>query len=346
VIKPSFAAATFVLLCFLCPRPGSAKEKTDILYFYNGDRITCEIKQMQQGQLTVKTDYTRTLTVDWRGVVRILSTNYFEVELENGRRYFGTLVDPGEDGLVAVDLVGTVETFSRDEVVFISPIEPTFLSRLKGNVSLGLDAYKAQSQKSVNSSAAIRYRTKKWYATTNLTLFWSSREGSEDIYRADLSLTGIRYFPNRWGTVMFAKAQHNSEQGLDLRLVAGGGAARSLIRSNLMFFVLGTGLAYTNEQYSLGTGDHNNLEAFFSSSFSRFIFRKPKSEILSTLNIFPSLSSWGRYRIEFEVAIQHEIISNLYLEFRVYDNYDSAPPTEDVIKNDWGLVTSIGYTFE
>ncbi len=335
-----------LLLLLLTASQGSGGEKTDVLHFYNGDRITCEIKEMQRGQLTVKTDYTRTLTVDWRGVVRIISPNYYEVELVNGRRYFGTLVDPGEDGLVAVDLVGTVETFTRDEVVFIAPIEPTFFSRLKGNVSLGFDAFKAQSQRSANASAALRYRTRKWYATSNLSLFWSSRKGSEDIYRGDFSLTGIRYFPNRWGTVTFAKAQHNSEQDLDLRLVAGGGAARSLIQNNLMFFVLGTGLAYTNEQYGAGTGGHNNLEAFFSASFSRFIFRKPTSEILSTLNIFPSLSSWGRFRIELEVAIQHEIISDLYLEFQIYDNYDSAPPTIDVIKNDWGIVTSIGYKFE
>lgn len=338
--------AFLVLVGALVAPPCFAGEKTDTLYFYNGDRITCEIKQLQQGQLTVKTDYTRTLTVDWRGVVRIISPNYFEVEVQNGRRYFGKLVDSGEDGVVAVDLVGEVQVLSREDVISITPIEPTFFSRIKGNASLGFEAYKAQSQRNFSASAAIRYRTRKWYATTNLSLYQSIRSGSEDISRGDLSLTGIRYFPNRWGSVWFGKAQYNSEQDLDLRMVAGGGVARSLIQNNLIFFILGTGLAYTNEQYGAGTGDHNNLELFLSANFSRFIFRKPQSQILSTLSLYPSLSSWGRFRIEFDAAIQHEIVSDLYLEFKFFDNYDSAPPSLDAAQNDWGLVTSIGYKFE
>lgn len=63
--------------------PVSARTKTDILHMKNGDKMTCEIKRMEHGQLLVKTDYTKgTLTINWEKIERIESKQLFVLETE------------------------------------------------------------------------------------------------------------------------------------------------------------------------------------------------------------------------------------------------------------------------
>ncbi len=47
-----------LLLCLLIvPSSALARTKTDIVVMKNGDRITCEIRELKHGQLVVKPPY-------------------------------------------------------------------------------------------------------------------------------------------------------------------------------------------------------------------------------------------------------------------------------------------------
>jgi hypothetical protein len=48
----------YSILLHACLCPAGERKKTDIVYMNNGDKLTCEIKLLQQGQLNVKPDYT------------------------------------------------------------------------------------------------------------------------------------------------------------------------------------------------------------------------------------------------------------------------------------------------
>ncbi len=335
------AAALSSLVCTT-----ALAEKTDVVELANGDHITCEIQELQQGQLQVKTDYMRTVTIDWRQVTRVTSGQYFEVELETGRKFYGTLGDSGEDGVLEVNLLDRQELLDFQSVVSIIPIEQNFIKRIKGtSLSLGIEAYKAQSERKLTLGLGFRYRDRKWFVNGNADYYNSSRKNSSRTTRTDINLTGVRYFGRRWGYVSFGKLQQNEEQSLKLRTVLGAGAARAPVQTTHLFILMGAGLAYTNEQYGQSTGERNNLELFLNTNLTRLIFRQPESSIVTSLMVFPSLTNLGRVRVEFNAAIRHELFSNFYIEFSAFDNYDSDPPTEDAIKNDWGLVTSFGYTF-
>ena len=51
-----FLPAGVLLVIFLgaCPATAGTRKKTDVIYMKNGDRITCEIKKLEYGQLEVK----------------------------------------------------------------------------------------------------------------------------------------------------------------------------------------------------------------------------------------------------------------------------------------------------
>ena len=51
----------------------------------NGDRITCEVKGLEGGVLTVNLDYVDgTLSIDWLKVARLESSYLFLVTLQDG----------------------------------------------------------------------------------------------------------------------------------------------------------------------------------------------------------------------------------------------------------------------
>jgi hypothetical protein len=60
---------------------------------------------------------------------------------------------------------------------------------------------------------------------------------------------------------------------------------------------------------------------------------------------FPSFTVKDRYRLSVDTYIQIEIISDLIFTVSFYDNYDSKPASDVATTNDWGITTSLGYSF-
>jgi hypothetical protein len=58
-------AATAVVLLLLLADSATGATKTDVVELRNGDRITCEIRKLERGKLTVKTDGLGTIAVEW-----------------------------------------------------------------------------------------------------------------------------------------------------------------------------------------------------------------------------------------------------------------------------------------
>ena len=66
-----------------------ARDKTDVLIMENGDRLTCEIKKLERGKLEVSTSYMGTVYVEWNEIASVSSQHVFEVETQEGKRFFG-----------------------------------------------------------------------------------------------------------------------------------------------------------------------------------------------------------------------------------------------------------------
>jgi len=102
---------------------------------------------------------------------------------------------------------------------------------------------------------------------------------------------------------------------------------------------------YANEHYSDVSGQPaptNSLESLLAVNFDTYRFRT--TQINSQLAVFPSLSAAGRVRPLSNSYVMLEILHNLFWKLRVYENYDSRPPTS-APKNDFGVTTSFGWKF-
>jgi hypothetical protein len=330
-------------------RTACAAPKTDVVVLVNGDHVTCEIKSLEHNKLKVSTDHMGTVYIEWDKIRSVQSNQYLLLERTDGSRYFGQLAESGTGQQLEVrrEPGSRPELIPMSSVVRAEPIEGgKLINRLDGYVSAGLDYAKASDRGSVDLAGGLSSRTRirewKLDGTMNLTDDGSDTDSTDE--RWDLSGLWRRFLANRYFWEGFGQLQRNTELDLNLRTLAGGGAGRYLVQSNRADWVVGTGLAYTHENYTGGEA-FNSLEAVLTTSFAIFRYDFPETDITGAVTVLPSLTQSGRYRSEGELRAKYEFVDDLYFELRLYGSYDSKPPSETTEQSDYGFVTSLGYSF-
>ena len=86
-------APYFLLIALSCiwVLPASAAPKTDTVIFKNGDKLTGEVKSLKRGRLSLNTDATGTISIEWDKIAGVISDQHIQVETTSGIRYFGSL---------------------------------------------------------------------------------------------------------------------------------------------------------------------------------------------------------------------------------------------------------------
>jgi hypothetical protein len=198
----SFFPLIVLLGCFLVvgfADRASARPKTDVVILANGDRITCEIKELTRDKLKVKTDSAGTIEIEWEDIVSIKSDYYFRVEDSSGHRYFGEIELIADKTLFRIASQDEIVTLERVVVTEIVPIETSFWSRFDGTIKLGYDYTKA-------SNVAKGYIDWKNYYSTERdmvdTKFYHGRTERDDqeglIIRNEISLNYTRLLKGKW----------------------------------------------------------------------------------------------------------------------------------------------------
>jgi len=164
--------------------------------------------------------------------------------------------------------------------------------------------------------------------------------------REDLSLTYYRLSKQRLIASVTSAMQRNDEIGLLRRMIFGVTAGYSPIRTNLHTMLVSIGVALNNE---IGTADTSEVtqsaEGIVRTSYSLFKYTHPKADLNTVLTYFPSLTEEGRHRVDFNIKVRYELVRNFYFDLSYYTNYDSKPATEGAATADFGIVTSIAWSY-
>ena len=87
------------------------------------------------------------------------------------------------------------------------------------------------------------------------------------------------------------------------------------------------------------------MEGLLKVSYEFFSFDDPKLTIYIHYYLYPSLTIPGRVRQDFNTEFKWKFISDFTISFQIYVNTDSKPITIGASNLDWGVITSLGYTF-
>lgn len=325
--------------------PAHARSKTDIVTLINGDKVTCEIKELSRGLLKCSTSAMSTVYIEWVEVAALESRYYFEIEDQEGYKYYGT-PELTEEGEVRVTRAEAVVSLEKLQVVRITPIGQNFWSRLDGSISLGVSYTKGSNIGRVDFAFDARYRAEKNYvqlrATTNVT----TDQSKNTVQREDASLSYQHLFARRVFSNLSLSTYRNDELGIAFRGTFGAGAGAHIVQTNHSLLDSALGLSVNREFPSDPTvPPSNNLEGVLSLGYKLFKYNTPKSDISSLAAAYPRLPKFDRLRVDIELSWSQEIVKDFTIVLTFYDNYNSQPPSELDAKNDWGLTTSIGYKF-
>lgn len=332
-------------LGLLLPGTLFARPKTDVVVLDNGDRVTCEIKKLQRGKLTISTDASGTITVKWSRVVGLQSTFLFQIELESGERHIGRFDLPPEVGKIGVAEGQEQKLVDVFRVVSMIPIEATIWSRIKGSIDAGYDFTQATTATTWSASAELNHRTPRREMQLAFDSNIKEQEGAESINRQNLRAQVNRYFENRWFAAVIGQGEKSANQGLDLRALIGAGVGRKLLQTNRSNIALVGGAAFSREKFEDAADYDSNAELVGAITLESFRFDSPELDLSASFVVLPNLLTKGRYRLQANGKAKIELLHNLYWSLNVYESFDSDPPSEISERNDFGITISLGWSF-
>ena len=335
-----FSCLAFIFISFLSVQA----QKNDTIYLRNGDRITGELKKFEYGLLNLSTDAMKTISIEFDKINSIHSAKYFEIRLNSGQKYFGRLKK--SDVMSTVDIITVTDTVSKRlwDIVLIVPIKRSFFQKIDGSLDLGLTYTKASDIFQYSLNSKVTYRT-TYYSTQIKIESIQTDDGTLMSKNNTLGFTVTHFLPNKWQTNISLQVQQNTQLDLDYRLQGGYGVGYDITRTNSVRFNVLGGLVANQEKTLATMTTSENLEALLSAQVKWFKYRSPKVDFTSSFELYPSVTNLGRVRLEYDLSAKYELVKDLYLNLQLYENYDNQPSKDADPLNDWGIITSIGFTF-
>ena len=336
----------FLLLTILTTAPtGDAIADVDVVTMRNGDRLSGELKSLERGKLRFDTIATGTIPIEWDEVATLVSFQNVQIETSAGARYLGTLSTAQGGGSIIVRTAGEPVFLEIDDVVLMTPIKKRGLDRIDAGVTFGYTFAKSSEVQQLNLGFDSEARTEKRLFALNADVTISDADNAEANQRKSLDLSYTRLWSNRWATGAVVRVDRNDELDVDLRTSLGAGGGRYVIQSNAMTLLMSGGVQLTRENVGTGLSDNDTVEGFLGANWDWFRYDSPELDLTSNLLVFPNLTDTGRVRSEFDVTFRWEMIADLFWQVSYYNSYDSDPVVDGAEKNDYGIITSLGYSF-
>jgi hypothetical protein len=326
-----------------CPSV-KADKKEDIVILKNGDRITGEIKRMEVGILILSTDDLRTLNIEWDKIQSVQTKNLYEVELEDGRIYFGSLWPGNMEGTLLVVGAVSEDRLFMQYIVKITRIKESFWDTLEGYAKMGFYFTKANNIGQLSLGLNAKYRSRFFYSEMDINSMISTTGKELASRKQDLYLYYQHFMGNKWFWGAMTGAEENTELGLDLRALAGAGVGFDLIQNNQNLLNAQTSLVFNREWYADSTETVSNIEALLQGNYKFFIYDAPKTDLDVSAKLFPSLTNFGRVRFNLDVGLSWELFIDFYWDVSFYLNYDNKSAST-ASNSDYGIESAIKYEF-
>ena len=133
----------------------------------------------------------------------------------------------------------------------------------------------------------------------------------------------------------------DERETLDLRTSEGGGfGIEFMLDSATQLSVLG-GMTFLQENFQ-GLDRTFNAEAIAGVEWKTERF---EPFVIGTISQLLPILGEGRFRFRWSANIRIPLFAGFSMGLQMFDNFDSEPPQIDVKKNDFGVVSTVGYTF-
>jgi hypothetical protein len=343
-----------LLSCFLLlfALPLSARENSDVLVMRNGDRLTCEIKSLDSGTLSISLDYASgTVSINWGRVDHIESKQLFLVKTQDGLVYSGSLSTPATPGarptkIEVIEPSARRVELDKTHVIDMQETDLGFWRPFNGQIGLSSLYNKGNQSFQYSVNGDVNYTRERWGASASYNSTLSFSSGASNSTRNEIELAAQRLLRwNNWYYAGLADFLQSSEQGIQLQSTFGGGIGRYLKNTNKTMISVYGGLAWENiayQQQILPATDQQVTAALIVGQMK--LFRFDKTNLSFTATVLPALSDPGRVHTNLNVAYYVKLWSNFKWNLSFYGNWDNQPPPGFSGSN-YGSSSGVTYTF-
>lgn len=341
--KPLF----FVLLSLWVALPSLAVSapKTDVVVLRNGDRITGEVKGLEQGRLKYSTDSVGTIYIEWEDIASLYAAKIFEVETVTGDIFHGS-IGPGPDADSFLLTKGEENrTIPFKDLVRVFPVGQSWSEGIDGSLNLGL-SYVASTelgQLNLSGNAIQHLSNKERQISLAATVTREPEQEDSTRYSAGFTQRWFKAHRRYWWATLGASS--NDEIGLRARGLLSGGLGVKFIQSyhsKLMGFA---GLAVGREKPTGDEPSQTTYEGVLGGAYSVATYDFPKTKINVALSTYPGISPSGRLRAMLDGSFSRELFKDFTWGLTIYDDYDSDPLDVDAHTNDYGVTMTVGWEF-
>ena len=320
--------------------------QADTVELINGDRLTGTIRQLDEGELVLKTELIGVLRIQWTDIGFIESDSTFSILTDVGDRHDGMLSK--REGEVSVTKNGeTIASLDSPTVVRVVPGRTrggmaSLVQAVNGAADVGYSLARGnqnQTQSAVGARAS--YRSARHRFSTRLDSIFSKQDDAPSQSRHALNTRADRIIDARLFAYGLAGFERNERRRLDLRSRIGAGVGWRLKRTGGTDLALIGGMAYVHERYrheaNRGAG-----EGILGVEWDADLFKDV--EFATQLTFHPDVLDARNLRIEFDTELRVPISRRLTYTLRLFDRFDTTP-AEGVERNDYGLVSGVGVVF-
>lgn len=332
--------------------PLSAREKTDVIVMNNGDRITCEVKGLNEGVLSIALDYVDgTVSVDWAKVVSLESGQMFIVLAQDGSSYEGKLstAEKAAGEHLTLHIIQAKKNkveIDRSQIVRMTETSERLYQRFNGTINLGIIYSKGNSATQYNLATETEYLRERWAADALVSSNLSSSNGSTTSTRNQVGLHAYHLLP--WENYFYGGLGNflqSSEQGIKLQTTLGGGIGHFFKNTNRTSIAVLGGLAWQSTDYKPSAtlpGRQNVGAAMVAAQIKAFKFSK--TNLGFTAAILPAVSEPGRVFVDTNASYYLKLFNNLSWNVSFYGNWDNRPP-RGFSGSDYGTSSGVSWTF-
>ena len=312
----------------------------DQVVLRNGDRLTGAILKSDSKELTLKSEFAGTVTIQWDAVESISAPEPLTVTLKDGGTIVGPVTTSGQQLSVATQNAGTVVT-TKDAVQTIRNKEeqaayerelerfrnPGLLDLCGGYVDTGLALARGNSHTTTftmgaNATRATTRDKINFYFTS---LYSSQRAAGVSGATANARRGGVRYDLNISKNVFgfgFTDLESDQFQALDLRWVAGGGLGYHVYKKEKSFLDIFGGGA-SNKEFFTNNIHRSSGEVLLGNEL---LYQLSGSTTLQQRFVaYPNASEPGAYRLNFDGSAITRLRKWLSWQLTLSDRYLSNP---------------------
>lgn len=330
--------------------PLLAREKNDVLVMKNGDRLTCEIKGLDEGVLYVSFDYILgTSSVQWSKVAYLESKQLFIVKTTDGSVYTGTLstAESEEKRPVRIEVVesaGKQAELPRAEVVKMAQTSESFWQRFNGDIDTGIQYSKGNQTTQYTLGSDLNYLRERWSAEASYNSTLSTSSGAESAAtRNQVNLMGAHLAQwNNWFYAGLGSFLQSSTQDISLQTNFGAGIGRYLKNTNRAQIAIVGGLAWQRTTYKESVAPQDVGAGLVAAQVKFFRFNKTNLSV--TASAFPAFTEPGRIYVNTNATYYVKITGDLSWNVSFYGNWDNQPPNH-FSGSDYGTSSGLSYSF-